>query len=111
MNSLDKDMMHYFYDEMEKQAILWATIKGAGKLLAASAKGAAQGIGNYTKGMTHLSAMGRPIGVKHLAGGALLTGVSVHALNKGYQGYKNDRLEQKQSPQPVTSGNINLEQY
>lgn len=111
MNSLDKDMIHYFCDEMEKQAIIWATIKGAGKVLAASAKGAAKGIGGYTKGMTHLSAMGQPIGAKHLAGGALLTGISAHALNKTYKSYKKNRSEQKQLPQPVQSGNINLEQY
>lgn len=129
MNSLDKDMMHYFYDEMEKQAIILKTLTGVGKIVAGAAKGAAKGVGNYTKGMTRLSTIGNqsrtkvidgvetivknkdPMSLRHLFGGGVLTVGSLHAANQGVKGFKASRAAQSQLAKPVQSGTINLNQY
>ena len=130
MNSLDKDMMHYFYDEMEKQAIILKTLKGVGKVVAGAAKGAARGVGNYTRNMSRLSTIGNQSrtkvvdgvetvvknkdakSIRHLLGGAFLTGASLYAGKKGYDKFKASRIEQKTTlPKPMQSGIINLNQY
>jgi len=55
MSSLDKDMLFYFRDEIEKQALIVPALIGFGKIVAGAAKGAAQGAGMYAKGLTRLS--------------------------------------------------------
>lgn len=130
MGSLDKDVMYYFRDEMEKQAIIVKALVGAGKLVASAAKGAHRGVTSYMKNMSRLSALGNQTRTKalkdgteklltnkdiysarHLMGGLALGATGLYAGKKGLEAYKTSRQKQKQLPLPKQSGTINLNQY
>lgn len=130
MGSLDKDVMYYFIDEMEKQAMLGKALVGVGKIVANAAKGAHKGVTEYMKNMSRLSAIGNQTRTKvlkdgtekiitnkdiystrHLLGGLALGATGLYAGKKGLESYKTSRQKQKQLPLPKQSGTINLNQY
>lgn len=130
MTYLDREILYYFRDEMEKEAILVPAAKlvgGVAKLVGRAAKGAAKGVGSYTKNMSRASALGNQSrkkvvdgvetivknkdikSLRHLSGGAFLTGSSLFAGKKGYNSFKASRIAQNALKKPVQSGQINLQ--
>ena len=83
MSSLDRHVMHYFAEEMEKQALLGSALAGFGKIVSSAGKAAGKGALQYSKGMQRVSAMGKPITAKHVIGGGLLAAGSIYAAKKG----------------------------
>lgn len=83
MSYLDKHVMHYFVEEMEKQALLGSALAGFGKMVAAAGKAAGKGASNYGKVMARAAGGKGPMGVKHVLGGAALGATGLYAGKKG----------------------------
>ena len=113
MSYLDKDAMYYFRDEMEKQAIFMATLKGVGSILKASAKGAKAGAEGFGRLMSRASTMGHkdPGILRRTLGGTLVGVGTLHAANKGVKAFKGTRAAQSNLPQAIRSGDVNLNMY
>ena len=134
MSYLDKDVMYYFKDEIEKEAnfigLLTAGAKGVGTILKASAKGAKKGAESFGKLMSRASTMGNqtrvkvlkdgtekmvtnadPTSLRHVLGATAAGVGTIYAANKGVKAYKATRQKQSKLPQATTSGNVNLNTY
>ena len=86
MSLLDKDVMYYFRDEIEKTALIVPLAAGVGKIVAGAGQAAGRGASAYGKFMTNLAAgLGHtgPITGKHLLGGTLLGAGGVYAATRG----------------------------
>lgn len=88
MSSLDKNMLFYFRDEIEKQALMPKPLITAVEMVGKAGKtvgGAAKTFGSFLQGLGSLSrrvgAIGvkEPIGLKHVAGGSVLLGGGIVA--------------------------------
>jgi len=127
MNSLDNDMMSYFYDEMEKQAILKATAKGIWAILKASGRAAKSGATGFGKAMSKGSTMGNqtrtkilkdgteklvtnkdPMSARHVLGAIGLGVGTVHATKGAVNNFGTARAAQKTLATPSAPGNVNL---
>ena len=74
MNSLDKDVMYFFYDELEKNAIFVPAGKGLWWLVRSASKGAYEGAKGYGKWMSNLAGGS---GWKRNLGGVALGAVGI----------------------------------
>ena len=97
MSYLDKQVMYYFRQEIEKQALMGEVLVSTGQIVASAGKAAAKGAQEYGKAMTNLAGIGAkgPLTAKHYAGGILLGGGGIHAASKGLQSAKEDYSKNK----------------
>lgn len=109
MTSLDKDTMSYFYDELEKTALLGRLARGTLDMVARAARGAGRATMDATKGLNkfytkNLSAKAIAEGGKehlgHQIGAGLLTagtiGTGLYAGKKSIDAYKKNQQQNKQ---------------
>ena len=130
MSYLDKEVMYYFRDELEKEAVIGTMAKGVGAVLKASAKGAQKGAETFGKLLSKGSTMGNqtrikklkdgteelitnkdPTSLRHLFGAGALGIGTVHAGKGSFDTFKATRATQSQLPQAIRSGNVSLNMY
>lgn len=90
MSYLDKQVMYFFRQEIEKQALMGEVLVSTGQIVANAGKAAAKGAQEYGKAMTNMAAIGSkgPLTAKDYAGGVLLGGGGIYAGTKGLQSAK-----------------------
>lgn len=115
MSSLDKNVIYFFREEVEKQALLpkplitfGKMVMNAGKAAGKASASAAKGYGKTMLGVANIGRKGAAPGLKQYAGATVLGAGGIAAAHQGAKGMSKNMNKLKQGGSIQTSGNLQL---
>lgn len=104
MSLLDnKDVMYYFYDEMEKEAIIMPLLSGTAKIVSLAGKGAVSGAKAYGKAILNMTSGGAPLTAKHYLMAPVIGAAGIYAMGSGGMFGKGGLAKYKEEKQKLDS--------
>lgn len=99
MNSLDRQMIHYFRDELEKNALIAPMAKGVWKMVSGAGKSAYKGTKGLNQFFLNRVSKGDPTFLNKAHAGLLTVGTigaGIYGTKKGFDTYKENKQQLSQ---------------